>query len=74
MEAEAAALRVMLTKLDELEELMNDAAYTEEGEKRVSSIRRFFVNQLYDVERSLYVLAGLPEEKRDQRKEWLYSP
>ena len=64
---EAAALRAMLIKLDEIEELMNDAAYTEEGEKRIAGLRRQWTDELRKAEYALWSLAGLPEVPRGRR-------
>lgn len=64
MEAEAAALREMLIKLDEIEALMNDAAYTEAGEKRIAGMRRQWTDELHAVEYVLWTRMALPEVPR----------
>lgn len=64
METRAAALREMLIKLDEIEALMNDAAYSEESEKRIAAARRQWTEELSRVECRMWTRLALPEAPR----------
>lgn len=58
---EAEALRAMLIKLDEIEAIMNDAAYSETGERKIGQLRTQWTNELTVVEFRLTVTWTAPD-------------
>lgn len=69
MEAEAAAIREILTKLDEVEELMDVITMVDfdNAQQRIGTLRRAFTARLREHELALWSLAGLPEVPRASR-------
>jgi len=52
-EREAAALRAMLELLDQIEALMNEAAYSETAERKVTALRAQWIRELAAAESTL---------------------
>ena len=52
-EREAAALRAMLELLDQIEALMNEAAYSEAAERKVTALRAQWTRELAAAESTL---------------------